>query len=51
MDHPNFFGDYDTLLGGLHARPALIAHGGAQSGVQVALSPPGCRALLGVPAG
>ncbi|WP_026239974.1 helix-turn-helix domain-containing protein [Parafrankia discariae] len=44
-------GGYDTLLGGLHTSPALIAHDGAQSGVQVALRPLGARALLGLPAG
>jgi AraC-like DNA-binding protein len=44
-------GDFDTLLGGLHSSPAVIAHEGAQSGIQVALSPLGARALLGLPAG
>ncbi|WP_410539537.1 helix-turn-helix domain-containing protein [Streptomyces sp. KL2] len=44
-------GHYDTLLGGLHAAPALIAHEGRQSGVQIALGPLGARALLGLPAG
>jgi AraC-like DNA-binding protein len=44
-------GRYATLLGGLHLSPAMIAHDGAQSGVQVALHPLGCRALLGLPAG
>ena len=44
-------GDFGTLLGGLHSAPALIAHGGAQSGIQVALRPLGARALLGMPAG
>jgi AraC-like DNA-binding protein len=42
---------YDSLLGGLHARPAVIEHGGAQSGIQLRLSPLGARALLGIPAG
>jgi AraC-like DNA-binding protein len=42
---------YDTLVGGLHTAPALITHDGRQSGIQVALSPLGGRALLGVPAG
>ncbi|MFE0459506.1 helix-turn-helix domain-containing protein [Kitasatospora sp. NPDC058965] len=42
---------YWTLLGGLHTAPALITHQGRQSGVQVALSPLGARALLGLPAG
>ena len=44
-------GRYDTLVGGLHTAPALITHDGRQSGIQVALSPLGARALLGVPAG
>jgi AraC-like DNA-binding protein len=44
-------GSYASLLGGLHTRPALITHDGAQSGVQVGLSPLGARRLLGVPAG
>lgn len=43
--------DFGTLLGGLHASPALIAHQGAQSGIQVMLKPLGARALLGLPAG
>jgi AraC-like DNA-binding protein len=44
-------GEFGTLLGGLHCTPALIAHRGAQSGIQVALRPLGVRALLGLPAG
>ncbi len=44
-------GEFGTLLGGLHSTPALIAHDGAQSGVQVALRPLGARTLLGLPAG
>jgi AraC-like DNA-binding protein len=44
-------GTYDTLLGGLHDRPAVIVHHGRQSGVQIALRPHGVRALFGVPAG
>ena len=38
-------GDFGSLLGGLHSAPALIGHGGAQSGIQVALRPLGaeCR--------
>jgi AraC-like DNA-binding protein len=43
--------EYEALIGGLHARPALIRHQGAQSGVQVQVSPLAARALLGVPAG
>jgi AraC-like DNA-binding protein len=44
-------GRYDTLIGGLHTTPALIAHDGWQSGIQLGLSPLGARALLGLPAG
>jgi AraC-like DNA-binding protein len=43
-------GRYDSLAGGLHLTPALITHDGRQSGVQVTLSPLGCRALFGLPA-
>ena len=44
-------GSYTTLVGGLHTRPALITHDGAQSGVQISLDPLAARSLLGVPAG
>ena len=44
-------GRYGTLVGGLHTAPALISHDGRQSGIQLAMSPLGARALLGVPAG
>ncbi|MEY9860027.1 AraC-like DNA-binding protein [Catenulispora sp. GAS73] len=44
-------GDFRLLLGGLHTAPALIAHEGQQSGVQIALSPLAARAVLGMPAG
>jgi AraC-like DNA-binding protein len=44
-------GSYRVLVGGLHTSPALIAHDGRQSGVQLQLSPLGARALLGMPAG
>lgn len=43
-------GRYWLLAGGLHTRPALIRTHGRQHGIQVALSPWGARALLGVPA-
>jgi AraC-like DNA-binding protein len=43
-------GKYDSLAGGLHLTPALITHDGRQSGVQVSVSPLGCRALFGRPA-
>ena len=42
---------YTTLLGGLHTAHALITHEGRQSGIQLALTPLGARALLGMPAG
>ncbi|HKR68031.1 MAG TPA: AraC family transcriptional regulator [Streptosporangiaceae bacterium] len=41
---------YLTLAGGLHTAPALITHEGAQSGIQLAVSPLASRALLGIPA-
>jgi AraC-like DNA-binding protein len=41
---------HDFLLGGLHTAPALITHDGSQSGIQLALTPLGARALLGMPA-
>jgi AraC-like DNA-binding protein len=44
-------GSYRTLVGGLHTAPALITHPGRQSGLQLAVSPLGARALLGLPAG
>jgi hypothetical protein len=42
---------YETLIGGLHTRPALIKHEGSQSGIQLSLHPFGARALFGLPAG
>jgi len=44
-------GSYHTLIGGLHTAPALIRHDGRQSGIQLAVTPLGARALLGMPAG
>jgi len=44
-------GTFDVLVGGLHTSPALISHDGAQSGIQLAVSPLAARALLGMPAG
>ena len=44
-------GGYDALVGGLHTVAAMVAHPGRSSGIQVALSPLGARALLGLPAG
>ncbi|HET6534395.1 MAG TPA: helix-turn-helix domain-containing protein [Actinoplanes sp.] len=43
-------GRYDALIGGLHLTHAVIEHDGAQSGVQLAVNPLGCRALFGRPA-
>jgi AraC-like DNA-binding protein len=42
---------FDALVGGLHTSPAVVVHDGAQSGIQLAMSPLGARALLGMPAG
>ncbi|TWG97839.1 AraC-like DNA-binding protein [Nocardioides sp. J9] len=39
-----------SSLSGLHARPALVHHGGSQRGVQLALTVEGARVLLGRPA-
>ena len=44
-------GAYETLVGGLHTSRAVIEHDGAQSGIQLQLSPLSARALFGVPAG
>ena len=44
-------GEFVTLAGGLHTAPAVITHDGRQSGLQLSLTPRGCRALLGLPAG
>src|SRR5258708_38154049 len=44
-------GSYRTLVGGLHTAPALVMHQGRQPGIQLQLSPPGARALFGMPAG
>lgn len=42
---------YESLVGGLHTRPALIHQPREQAGVQLALDPLACRDLLGVRAG
>jgi AraC-like DNA-binding protein len=44
-------GTFQTLIGGLHTGPALIAYDGRQSGIQLAVTPLGARALLSLPAG
>lgn len=49
-DAPGSRGTYWTMASGLHTRPALIHTGGAQHGIQLALTPLGVRALLGTPA-
>jgi AraC-like DNA-binding protein len=41
---------HEVLLGGLHTSPALVSHPGRWSGIQLALTPRGARALLGMPA-
>lgn len=51
VDHQHSPGTYSAMVGGLHSRPALIVHDGAQSGIQLQLSPLAARALVGVPAG
>lgn len=38
-----------SSVAGLHEQPALIEHRGFQHGIQLALTPSGSRALLGVP--
>jgi len=42
---------YESLVGGLHTRPAYIHQPPEQAGVQLALDPLACRTLLGVRAG
>lgn len=44
-------GVYSSMVGGLHTSPALIVHHGAQSGIQLQLSPLAARPLAGLPAG
>jgi len=44
-------GCYDTLAGGLHTTPVLIAHDGAQSGIMLLVDPLAARGLFGLPAG
>lgn len=41
---------FTTLVAGLHTRPSLIRTHGRQHGIQLGLTPAGCRALLGIPA-
>jgi len=42
---------YAALFGGLHSSPALVVHNGAQSGIQLQVSPLAARPLIGLPAG
>ncbi len=44
-------GRFRSLASGLATAPVTIAHDGNQHGIQLALTPAGARALLGVPAG
>ena len=41
---------YRSVISGLQAAPALIAHDGSSEGVALELTPIGCRALFGMPA-
>ena len=42
---------YDALVGGLHSRAVHIGQTPSRAGVQVSLTPPAARALLGLPPG
>lgn len=42
---------YDSLVGGLHSTAVWISDSPNASGIQLALTPTGCRALLGLPPG
>jgi AraC-like DNA-binding protein len=42
---------FRALIGGLSAAPVVVSHAGAQSGIQLSVSPLASRALFGVPAG
>ena len=44
-------GTYTAMVGGMHSSPALVVHDGAQSGIQLQLSPLTTRPLVGMPAG
>lgn len=44
-------GTYSAMVGGLHSSPALVVHDGAQSGIQLQMSPLAARPLAGLPAG
>lgn len=49
-DHSGTRDRFWLLASGLHTVPALIRTNGSQRGLQLDLSPAGCRVLLGVPA-
>ena len=42
---------HDSFVAALYDRPALTEHDGVQHGLELKLSPPGARRLLGVPLG
>lgn len=42
---------FDMLIGGLHSGPVAIGESPNRSGIEVALTPAGSRALFGVPSG
>lgn len=44
-------GQFHALFGGLHTKPAVIAHPGCGAGIEVEITPLGCRSLFGLPAG
>lgn len=44
-------GTFAALVGGLHSSPAVVIHNGAQSGIQLQVSPLAARPLFGLPAG
>src|SRR5512139_817311 len=50
LGSPSSRGRHWALASGLHTVPALIRHHGSQHGIQLALTPAGARALLGLPA-
>jgi AraC-like DNA-binding protein len=44
-------GSFDAFVGGLHARPAVVADPGHCAGISIDVSPLSARALFGLPAG
>lgn len=51
LDEPGSRVQRWLLASGMHTRPALITTHGVQHGIQLDLTPAGCRALLGLPIG